>query len=54
MFVITLKRPLAILAVIAGLLVASAGPASAAQPGPLTAPPAPNTTLSDCMVSGWC
>ncbi|HYH89346.1 MAG TPA: hypothetical protein VEX67_08940 [Solirubrobacteraceae bacterium] len=54
MFNITLKRPLVTLAVTAGLHVAAAGPASASQPGPLTAPPAPPGTLSDCMVSGWC
>jgi hypothetical protein len=37
-FNITLKRPLATLAVTAGMLAAAAGPASASAAGPLIAP----------------
>jgi hypothetical protein len=60
-FNITLKRPLATLAVTAGMLAAAAGPASASATGPLIAPahteatngPASFELVLDGVDVGW-
>ncbi len=52
MFTITLKRPLGILAVTAGLLVA-AGSAGASQAAPHPPQTALSYTLNNTMISGY-